>query len=136
MVWVEQPQRTLRKVQALILQVPTSRLTLPKKKMLGIEADRLELTGQDKQDYIDSFTEVTVNYSLSVATGRCLRGGYGYHCCIVFWRYGSWDKLFIDGKVPDEMLPLWKQTVGYVNSRKNAVVGEGGSEGLRRTYCI
>jgi hypothetical protein len=98
-------------------------------KMLGIEADRLELTGQDKQDYIDSFAEDTVNYSLSVATDAAYVAAMAT-TAVLFSGGMALDKLFIDGKVPDEMLPLWKQTVGYVNSRKNAVLGEGGSETL------
>ena len=104
-------------------------------KMLGIEADRLELTGQDKQDYIDSFTEDTVNYSLSVATDAAYVAAMAT-TAVLFSGGMALDKLFIDGKVPDEMLPLWKQTVGYVNSRKKCCRRRRWFRGLRRTYCI
>ena len=98
-----------------------------KVKMLGLEADKLQLKGEAKQRYIESFYQETTDYALLVATKASFIAGLSTTAMLVAGG-AELDKYFLDGKVPDEILPLWKEILSGAEARLKAVGGEGLSE--------
>ncbi len=97
-------------------------------KMLGLAADDLGLKGQAKQRYIESFYKETTDYALTLATNASFIAGLSTTALLVAGG-AELDKYFLDGKVPDEMLPAWKKLLSGAEARLKAVGGEGISEG-------